>query len=107
MDHVIPSARVPHHSLANLVPTDRSCNDNKRDHLPAIVHLQRLRERNGQQADALARAAMGHPEGFAPEATWKTVIAIYGRLSDGLDLWVGCERLEPFHQARWLRVLAA
>ena len=108
VDHVIPFARIPDHSLANLVLTDGQCNGNKRDHLPAVNHLRRLRARNQDDAGPLADIAERfHPEGFVPETTWNVVTALYARLPVGLDLWVGYrDRFEAFEPAVWREAAA-
>jgi hypothetical protein len=40
VDHVLPWARQPNDAVENLVLADR-CNTAKRDHLPALVHVDR------------------------------------------------------------------
>ena len=40
VDHVLPWARHPNDAVENLVLADR-CNGDKRDHLPALAHVDR------------------------------------------------------------------
>lgn len=107
VDHVIPFARHPDHALSNLVLTDGRCNGNKRDHLPAVAHLARLRARNRRGAADLAAIAARHPEGFGAESSWNVAGAIYGRLPAGLEMWAGYkDRFEAFDPAAWREVAA-
>lgn len=108
VDHVIPFARYPDHSLANLVLTDPACNGNKRDHLPVVDHVWRLRQRNEARADDLqALADATHPEGFRPARAWNVTRAIYGRLPEGVELWQARDSFDPFDRQAWLALEAA
>lgn len=57
VDHFIPWAKYPCDTVANLVLASPSANNNKKDHLPATVHLDRWCERNDGQRALLAYAA--------------------------------------------------
>ncbi|WP_296942472.1 HNH endonuclease [uncultured Massilia sp.] len=59
VDHFIPWSRYPRDLGHNFVLAHRSCNGDKRDLLPATVHLEKWRNRNVLQGAILERELAG------------------------------------------------
>jgi 5-methylcytosine-specific restriction endonuclease McrA len=89
VDHFLPWVRHPDNGIENLVVTDQSCNNYKRDFLAAADHVVRWKEdrldRNG-----VALAEIAEQAGWErhPERTLAVARSLYLRLPEGAKLWL-------------------
>lgn len=107
VDHFLPWARHPTNALDNLVVAHRDCNGAKSDHLAALRHLARWRERRAQDLDSLeqiSRELAWEPP--APQ-TLAVVRSVYLRLPALSKLWVEGRRFEDAKLEDVLRALAS
>lgn len=90
VDHVIPWSHYPADELFNLVLTDRSCNNDKRDRLVAGDHIVAWSQR--EQAE-LRDLADGLHWDFDPTRSGRMARSAYRHLADGMRLWHGTGEL--------------
>jgi hypothetical protein len=90
VDHFIPWARHADNGIENLVVTDPSCNNSKREHLASAQHLKhwttRFQEHSSEAAqleEIATRARWEHH----PDRTLSVARAIYLRLPRDARLW--------------------
>ncbi len=91
LDHFIPWARVPNDNLENLVAVHPRCNNQKRDFLPALPHVERWASRLQPGAPVLPRLeriARAHEWPCDPPASLGVARTIYRRLPPSAKLWL-------------------
>lgn len=84
IDHFLPWAKFPDDRLDNLVPAHRGCNNDKRDALASIDHLERWWVRFDP-----AGATFSELEGLAGRIQWPRDPLVTGRAARGLYLHQG------------------
>jgi len=105
LDHFVPWARYPLDVGQNFVLTDRSCNNAKRDFLPAVPHLERWRSTNlireGELVDRLTEAGL-------PSDPARTLVVARWAYQQGeaasAQLWVRSREFETADE-RWRATL--
>lgn len=105
VDHFIPWSRHPDDGLENLVVAHGTCNNDKRDYLAAVNHVERWRERRARWAPDLDQ--------LAQELQWDRGLytlgaarALYLRLPAETRLWRQGDTFEPTEPRRLATALA-
>ncbi len=93
IDHFLPWSRWPNDAVENLVAADRSCNNNKRDHLTGTSLVERWATRFESSGDDLATIAAATNWVSAPERTLNLLRAGYAHVPDGTPLWLGVDEM--------------
>jgi len=93
VDHFLPWSRWPNDAVENLVAADRSCNNNKRDHLTGTSLVDRWATRFVSIKDDLATVADGAGWLSAPHRTLNLLRAGYAHVPDGTPLWLGVDEM--------------
>jgi 5-methylcytosine-specific restriction endonuclease McrA len=97
-DHFIPRVRCSIDVVENLVLADRSCNNDKRDLLPAPPLVDAWAGRNRDHQDTLANLARVCGWDSDPEGTLAVARSIYGHLPAGLaPFWSGTGHVDITH----------
>jgi len=86
VDHFIPWARWPNNAIENLVLAD-ACNNNKRDYLPALAHVDDWASRFASQADQLVELANSAKWETDPGRSLALARSCYAHLPEGTPLW--------------------
>jgi len=87
IDHFIPWARYANNGLENLVVSDRSCNNAKRDHLAATDHVEHWLARAAAAATDIDSIASRLQWDHHPERSLGVARSIYLRLPEDSRLW--------------------
>jgi hypothetical protein len=87
VDHVLPWARQPNDAIENLVLADR-CNTAKRDHLPALVHVDRWAHRLVTRTRNLVDLAETARWESDPQRSIALMRSTYAHLPAGTPLWL-------------------
>lgn len=103
VDHFIPWAKYPLNSPFNLVVASRSVNLQKSDHIAAVPHLQRWRERNLAARDDLVDLGALPPDG---ERSLQVARFTYAQ-ADRLQALGWLRGRELTHLHGWRSILAA
>jgi 5-methylcytosine-specific restriction endonuclease McrA len=96
LDHVVPWTRFPNDAIENLVPADPKCNNDKRDTLPAIIHVSRWAkqiEANGPDLNEIAQSTNWLTD---PSHTLAIARSTYRHLAFGTPVWLERGRVELF-----------
>jgi 5-methylcytosine-specific restriction endonuclease McrA len=93
VDHFLPWGRWPNDAVENLVAADRSCNNNKRDHLTGTSLVERWATRFESAGDDLATIAADTNWVSAPQRTLNLLRAGYAHVPDGTPLWLGVDEM--------------
>ncbi|HEY3733835.1 MAG TPA: HNH endonuclease [Streptosporangiaceae bacterium] len=97
-DHFIPRVRCGIDAVENLVLADSSCNNDKRDLLPAPPLVDAWSGRNREHEDALAQLASACGWDSDPEGTLAVARSIYRHLPAGLaPFWRGTGNVDITH----------
>ena len=97
-DHFIPRVRCSIDAVENLVLADRSCNNDKRDLLPAPPLVDAWADRNRDHQDTLANLARVCGWDSDPEGTLAVARSIYRHLPAGLaPFWSGTGHVDITH----------
>ncbi|HUZ35647.1 MAG TPA: HNH endonuclease [Streptosporangiaceae bacterium] len=97
-DHFIPRVRCGIDAVENLVLADSSCNNDKRDLLPAPRLVDAWVDRNREHEDALAQLASVCGWDSDPEGTLAVARSIYRHLPEGLaPFWRGTGHVDITH----------
>jgi len=107
-DHFIPRVRCGIDVVENLVLADYSCNNDKRDLLPAPAHVAAWALRNEHHAERLAQLAKTSRWDTDPVATSAVARSIYSHLpAVGTPLWQGIRNVATADPAVALAALAS
>jgi hypothetical protein len=87
VDHFIPWARQPSDAVEKLVLADR-CNTAKREHLPALVHVDRWAHRLVARTRNLADLADAARWETDPQRSIALMRSTYAHLPAGTPLWL-------------------
>ena len=93
VDHVIPWSHYPNDDLFNLVLSDRSCNQQKRD---LLVTAQLVERWTSRDLAGLAAMATELRWTFEPIRSVQVGGSAYRYLPDGMPVWAGRDRKELF-----------
>lgn len=97
-DHFIPRVRCGIDAVENLVLADRSCNNNKRDLLPAPALVDAWAGRNREHQATLANLAGVCGWDSDPDGTLAVARTIYRHLPAGLaPFWSGAGHVDITH----------
>jgi hypothetical protein len=103
VDHFVPWSRYPNNAIENLVIAHNGCNQNKRDYLAGIDHLQVWLERmrfGSKDRIELERYAAENNWDSWPDRTRNVASAIYLGLPDGYSLWKSAREFVPLERYR-------
>jgi 5-methylcytosine-specific restriction endonuclease McrA len=105
-DHFILRIRCGIDAVENLVLTDRRCNNDKRDVLPAPPHVTAWTSRNQHHGTALTSLAMASRWDTDPAATAAVARSIYSHLPPvRTPLWLGFKNVSNADPAAALAAL--
>jgi hypothetical protein len=104
IDHFIPWSRYPEDGLANLVVAHERCNRDKRDFLPATLHVERWTERLASGDLSTIEGNLGWDS--AVEEIRAVARGIYLRLPEDAVLWVFGTDFAPPDPGRLRSVLS-
>jgi hypothetical protein len=105
VDHFVPWSRYANNALENLVLAHRNCNNDKRDYLASLEHVEAWLERVRWKSSSLHQmSAFANDTGWDhhPERSFNVTAAIYTHLPDGYSLWQGVRDFVPFEKFRVL-----
>ncbi|QDV04945.1 HNH endonuclease [Planctomycetes bacterium Poly30] len=107
VDHFIPWARTGSDDLFNLVVSHQRCNGDKSDHLAALRHVERWRERLDRHRDDLLEAAAGLGWSADGEGARGSAYTSYWVVGEGSRLWLANKRVFEPYDPRVLELLTA
>lgn len=107
VDHFIPWARYPDNGLDNLIAAHSRCNNQKRDFLAAVPHLERWLQRTAAHGSALADLGARLAWDRNLDRSRGVASAIYRRLPTGARLWRVAGDFEVADPASIARALSA
>ena len=105
VDHFIPWARFRDDGLDNLVVAHPRCNNDKRDALAAVAHLERWTLRMRAQSEDLEQASIQARWFRDPSRSASVASALYLRLPEGAPLWLQAKEFVPIERARVVSAL--
>ncbi len=106
VDHFIPWARYPDNGLDNLVAAHPKCNNQKRDFIAAVPHLEHWIDRSATNDAELSHIGACLTWDRSRHRSRGVATAIYGRLPNGARLWREAGDFESANQGAIARALA-